>query len=95
MEGIKNTMDVLGAAEAVLDAVLKATEDGKISIMDVRHALAPAKAAVEAWRDKEKVVAELKDVDEAELAAFVAKGEAIVVKAMAALEALTKVWPAA
>ena len=85
---IKESMEVLVAVEAVCDGVVKAAADGKLSLSDLRHAVAPAKAVVEAARGREKIPAELKDVDEAELTALIEKSEAVAVKAVAALDAL-------
>lgn len=95
MAGIKESMDVLKAAEAAFDAVIAAGADKKLSVGDVKHLLAPAKAALEAYRGVGEVVTELKDVDEAELVALVQQGGVLATKAVAALEAATSLWPAA
>lgn len=87
---IKESLEVLVAVEVVCDAVVKAAEDGKLSLTDLRHVVAPARAVVEAVRGREVIPAELKDVDEAELAAFIAKGEEVAIKAVAAIEAIGK-----
>lgn len=87
---IKESMEVLVAVETTCDAIVKSAEDGKLSLVDLRHAVAPAKAVVEAVRGRDQIGAELKDIDEAELAAFIAKGEEVAMKAVAAIEAIGK-----
>ena len=87
---IKESMEVLIAVEASCDAVVKAADDGKLTLGDLRHAVAPARAVVDAVRGREKIAAELKDLDEAELAALIEKGESVAAKAVAAIEAISK-----
>lgn len=86
---IKESMEILVAVELSFDAIVAAAADGKIKIGDVRHLIAPVKATIAAVRGREKVGAELKDVDAAELEELIAKGEVLAVKAVAAMEALS------
>lgn len=85
---IKETLEVFTALEAVCGGILKACEDGKLGLLDLRHVLEPAKAAAAAVRGAEQVPAELKDVDEAELNQLIDRAAAVAIKATEAFTAL-------
>ncbi len=92
--GIKETLDVLVAAEASLDAVVKACADGQVSLTDLRHVVAPARAAAEAIKGKDLIPVELADVDEAELNVLIDRAVAVASKAMDVFDAVAKVLEA-
>lgn len=88
---IKNTLEVFAAVDACAVAALKACEDGKLGLLDLRHILEPAKAAAAAVRDAKLVGAELKDVDAAELEVLLTRSTASALKAVEAFAALSAV----
>lgn len=88
---IKNTMECLVAAEKMADGVLAACADKKLSILDLRHALEPARAAADAIKDIKLVAAELKDADPAEVEALLTKLTVVAPKVIDAGAALASV----
>jgi len=88
--GIKETLDVLVAAESTFDGVIAACADRKLGILDLRHALGPVKAQAEAVRGVKLVPAEMKDLDAAEVETLVTKLATCTTKALEAFTALTE-----
>lgn len=88
---IKNSLEVLGAVEAAADAAVKACEDGKLGLLDLRHLVPVLGKAKDAIADAALIRAELADADAAEVDALVAKLVVVVEKSAAAFSALSDV----
>jgi hypothetical protein len=84
----KETLEVFDAADTACDAVIKACEDGKIGIMDIRHLLAPVKAVSVAMQGRDKLKEELKDLDAAEMEELAFRGVMTAEKVAAAFTAI-------
>lgn len=90
MATIKESMEALDAAEACCDALVKAAEDGKLTLLDLRHAVAPAQKLQAGVEGLDKIMSELKDLDEAEAAQVIQKALSVSGKAMNALALVSK-----
>ena len=74
--GLKETMEALDALELVAGTVVKALEDGKVTVADLVHLAALAKeldTLVAGVKDVDDALAELKDLDQTELLQVVVK----------------------
>ncbi len=91
MATIKETLEVLVALDAELDAVLKSCADGKLTVLDIRHQLPVIAKARTAFEGAALVRGELKDLDEAEMVALYDKVVAVASKAVEAFAALSVV----
>lgn len=89
--GIKESLDVFAAAEVTFDSITAACADGSLGLGDIKHLVAPGRAAIEAVRGRSAIAAELKDLDASEVEVLVNKSVSVVSKGVVALEALAKV----
>jgi hypothetical protein len=88
--GVKETLEVLVAFEAASEALVKACEDRSFGLLDLRHVVAPARAAAAAVKDVAKVKEELKDLDDTEVEQLVTKLAAVVAKCAEAFAAVSE-----
>lgn len=88
MAGLKETMEILVAVETECVAILKSCEDGKLSVLDIRHQLPVIAKAKDAFVGAAAVRDELKDLDEAEMLALYDKVVSVGEKVVAAFSAL-------
>lgn len=90
----KETLEALAAAEAVCDALIKAAGDGKLTLIDLRHAVEPAKKIQAGIDGLDKVLGEIKDLfvngQDAVANQVIEKAIAVSSKAMEALALLAK-----
>jgi hypothetical protein len=91
MAGIKETMDVLLALETTANAVLKACEDGKLSLIDLRYVLEPARAAAAALKDGYKIPLELTNLSAEETEELLGTVGEVVPKVIMAAKAVADI----
>lgn len=88
---IKNSLEVVAAVDASAEAVLKACEDGKLGLLDLRHLVPVLGKAKDAIRDASLIRAELVDAEPAEVDQLLAAAVAAFEKSALAFAALSAV----
>jgi len=89
--GIKETLELFDAVDATADAVTSICEDKKLTVMDLRFAVTPVRAAITAVKDADKVPDEMRNLDAIEIQQMIDRGERSIAKwqtAVAALKAM-------
>jgi len=65
--GIKETMEFIEAFQGFVNAILKDSEDGKITILEILGDYPEVLAVINSGKDFKQIEEELKDLDQAEV----------------------------